>query len=75
MWLLCAAQKALTREGVPFVLVKDISLMDRAEVKDVMAYIRWAAMRRGGGGLCAGLSSPPLCACCATRCPSLDKHH
>lgn len=36
---LCAAvQKALTREGVPFVLVRDTSLFERKEVKDVMAY-------------------------------------
>ena len=36
---LCAAlQKALTRKGVPFVLVRDTSLFERKEVKDVMAY-------------------------------------
>lgn len=33
-------QKALTRERVPFVLVKDVSLMERVEVKDTLAYIR-----------------------------------
>jgi superfamily I DNA/RNA helicase len=31
-------QKALTREGVPFVLVHDTSLFERKEVKDVLAY-------------------------------------
>jgi superfamily I DNA/RNA helicase len=33
-------QKAFTREGVPFVLMKDVSLYERVEVKDVLAYVR-----------------------------------
>jgi superfamily I DNA/RNA helicase len=28
------------REGVPFVLVRDTSLFERKEVKDVMAYLQ-----------------------------------
>jgi hypothetical protein len=35
---LLSLQKAPTREGVPFVLVRDTSLFERKEVKDVMAY-------------------------------------
>jgi hypothetical protein len=46
-------QKAFTREGVPFVLVKDVSLYERVEVKDVLAYVR--CVPDGGVGIIWGI--------------------
>jgi hypothetical protein len=42
-------QRALKRYGVPYVLVRDTSLFERAEVQDALAYLRWPAGGHGAG--------------------------